>query len=519
MRRSILTRSAALGAALACVGWLMPWRAESAACANPRQMTCFKTCADVAKAEQEGAVTFCTTDPEPGTAQVVAEFYKTFPKIKPAFIRLHAGNLYAKLSAERQTKSYLADVMAISEMTFATDLQKKGGYLLCGTPELAAYRPAFKSKPEGYWIWGALIVAGIAYHPKLVPEADRPINWDDAVHPRFAGQINMKLSTSGLQHGVWYRLRQLYGEDFWQKFSELKPRAFDSYVQQFDRMVNGQDKMVHGAQYSGYLQFEAKGADVGFIQPKDGMIEISDLVVDYGDVRAVAGLEDPSGGVIRLGRTTVYSTSGRRNLPSEKRGVSMVFQSYAIWPHMTVFDNVAYGLKVRKMPKAEIAANVARVLDLMQMRVELRELQKRPGITALYVTHDQEEALAISDRLIVMNAGWIEQIGTPEAIYRHPRAVFVADFVGNANMVQGRVQGVVQDGVVSFVSVAGPVFQAAWSDGAAGLIHRRMFHGDFIQYVIDWPCGQLLVRLPPTTHFVEGEAVVVPFAAEHCVLL
>ena len=145
MRRSILTRSAALGAALACVGWLMPWRAESAACANPRQMTCFKTCADVAKAEQEGAVTFCTTDPEPGTAQVVAEFYKMFPKIKPAFIRLHAGNLYAKLSAERQTKSFFADVMAISEMTFATDLQKKGGYLLCGTPELAAYRPAFKS--------------------------------------------------------------------------------------------------------------------------------------------------------------------------------------------------------------------------------------------------------------------------------------------------------------------------------------------------------------------------------------
>lgn len=271
MRQSIVTRSAAFGAALACVGWLMPWQAEAAACANPRQMTGFKTCADVAKAEQEGAVTFYTTDPEPGTAQVVAEFYKTFPKIKPAFIRLQAGNLYAKLSAERQAKSYLADVMAISEMTFTTDLQKKGGYLLYDSPELAAYRPAFKSKPEGYWTWGALIVAGIAYNPKLVPEAERPTNWDDAIHPRFNGQINVKLSTSGLQHGVWYRLRQLYGEDFWQKFGEMKPRAFDSYVQQFDRMVNGQDKMVHGAQYSGYLQFKAKGADVGFIQPKDGM--------------------------------------------------------------------------------------------------------------------------------------------------------------------------------------------------------------------------------------------------------
>ena len=137
----------------------------------------------------------------------------------------------------------------------------------------------------------------------------------------------------------------------------------------------------------------------------DIRIEISDLVVDYGDVRAVdgvslsvaqgelvtllgpsgcgktttlravAGLEDPSGGTIRLGGTTVYSATAKRNLPSEKRGVSMVFQSYAIWPHMTVFDNVAYGLKVRRMPKAEIAANVARVLDLVQMH----EYADRPG--------------------------------------------------------------------------------------------------------------------------------------------
>ena len=356
----------------------------------------------------------------------------------------------------------------------------------------------------------------------------------------------------------------------------------------------------------------------------DVRIEISDLVVDYGEVRAVdgvslsvaqgelvtllgpsgcgktttlravAGLEDPSGGVIRLGGTTVYSASAKRNLPSEKRGVSMVFQSYAIWPHMTVFDNVAYGLKVRKMPKAEIAANVARVLDLVQMRgysdrpssklsggqqqrvavaraiafspevllfdeplsnldaklrvqmrVELRELQKRLGITALYVTHDQEEALAISDRVIVMNAGKIEQIGTPEDIYRFPRTVFVADFVGNANMVQGKAEGPVEGGVVNFASAAGRVFRAVAADGAvgtsvaiqaayidilpsgrldmpnatAGVIHRRMFHGDFIQYVIDWPCGQLLVRLPPTTSFAEGEAVTVSFAAEHCVLL
>jgi iron(III) transport system ATP-binding protein len=356
----------------------------------------------------------------------------------------------------------------------------------------------------------------------------------------------------------------------------------------------------------------------------DARIEISDLVVDYGEVRAVdgvslgvaqgelvtllgpsgcgktttlravAGLEDPSGGTIRLGGTTVYSGRERRNLASEKRGVSMVFQSYAIWPHMTVFDNVAYGLKVRGMSKADIAANVARVLDLVQMqgfadrpssklsggqqqrvavaraiafspevllfdeplsnldaklrvqmRVELRELQKRLGITALYVTHDQEEALAISDRVIVMNAGRIEQVGTPEEIYRLPRTMFVADFVGNANVVPGRAQGAARDGRIGFASDAGPLFQAtgaARSEGRAvaiqaayidlhpagqpglpngtpGSIHRRMFHGDFIQYVVDWPCGQLLVRRPPTAVFAEGDAVTVSFAPEHCVLL
>src|SRR5690242_13364921 len=218
------------------------------------------------------------------------------------------------------------------------------------------------------------------------------------------------------------------------------------------------------------------------VSETDLRIDIRNLVVDYGEVRAVddvslsvgrgelvtllgpsgcgktttlrsvAGLEDPTGGSIALNGVLVYSASERRNTPAEKRGVSMVFQSYAIWPHMTVFDNVAYGLRVRKMSSADIRSNVMRVLDLVQMRdfadrpasrlsggqqqrvavaraiafspevllfdeplsnldaklrvsmrVELRELQKELGITALYVTHDQEEALAISDRVIVMN--------------------------------------------------------------------------------------------------------------------
>jgi iron(III) transport system ATP-binding protein len=354
-------------------------------------------------------------------------------------------------------------------------------------------------------------------------------------------------------------------------------------------------------------------------------IEVADLVVRYGDViavdgigfdiapgelvtllgpsgcgktttlRAVAGLETPSGGSIRLNGDTVYSAGERRNVPAEKRGVSMVFQSYAIWPHMTVFDNVAYGLRVRRLPSAEVRENVQRVLGLVQMleyadrpasklsgeqqqrvavaraiafspnvvlfdeplsnldaklraemRVELRELQRRLDITSLYVTHDQEEALAISDRVIVMNGGRIEQIGSPEDIYNRPRSRFVADFVGSANLIEGKVRGASgANGTLIFDAQGGMQLEVVGSDASrngqatvalrssyihlgqvpgshnavAGRIHRRMFHGDFIQYVVDWPAGQLIVRRPPTELFEEGSDVTVSFAPVHCVLL
>jgi iron(III) transport system ATP-binding protein len=348
-------------------------------------------------------------------------------------------------------------------------------------------------------------------------------------------------------------------------------------------------------------------------------IEVSDLVVRYGDttavdtvsfaiapgelvtllgpsgcgktttLRSIAGLENPHSGSIRLNGDTVWSASPKRSIPAEKRGVSMVFQSYAIWPHMTVFENVAYGLRVRGVSAAEIKSNVARVLDMVQMgayadrpssnlsggqqqrvavaraiafsptvvlfdeplsnldaklraemRVELRELQRRLDITSLYVTHDQEEALAISDRVIVMNGGKIEQIGSPEAVYNRPISRFVADFVGSANMIQGHVKSVNSNGSLIFETNAGSLIQAAAGkqdsttlalrssyihlrpDAAntiAGTIHRRMFHGDFIQYVIDWPDGQLIVRRPPTELLEEGSAITVSFAPEYCVLL
>jgi iron(III) transport system ATP-binding protein len=359
-----------------------------------------------------------------------------------------------------------------------------------------------------------------------------------------------------------------------------------------------------------------------------GGIEVRDLVVRYGEaaavdgvsftvergehvtllgpsgcgktttLRAIAGLETPSGGTIRIAGATMYSAIERRNVPVEKRGVSMVFQSYAVWPHMSVFDNVAYGLRVRKLPRAEIAAQVERALDLVQMRqyadrsatllsggqqqrvalaraiafspavllfdeplsnldaklraemrVELRDLQRRLAITSVYVTHDQEEALAISDRVVVMNIGGIEQIGTPEDIYHRPKTRFVADFVGSANLIAGRVAGSADgNGRIRFETAGGLMLDALaahpprggedtvavrtahiaisaagaaspQANTAAGHIRQRLFHGDFIQYVVDWPAGQLIVRRPPTDLFAEGAAVTLSFAAEHCVLL
>ena len=201
-------------------------------------------------------------------------------------------------------------------------------------------------------------------------------------------------------------------------------------------------------------------------------------------LRAIAGLERPSAGTIRIGGQTMYSSAAGINVPAEKRGLSMVFQSYAIWPHMTVFENVAYGLRVRRKPNAEIEEKVAAALDLVQMgayagrhasqlsggqqqrvalaracafspsvllfdeplsnldaklrgdmRIELRELQHRLGVTSVYVTHDLEEALAMSDQIVVMRRGHIEQNGSPAEIYNYPRTEFVADFVGSANLI------------------------------------------------------------------------------------
>ena len=205
-------------------------------------------------------------------------------------------------------------------------------------------------------------------------------------------------------------------------------------------------------------------------------------------LRCVAGLEEPSEGEVYIGATRVNSSADGINVPTELRPIGMVFQNYAVWPHMTVHDNVAYPLKLKKLPKELIETKLKDALHTVglerlsdrypsqlsggeqqrvalaralikepevllldeplsnldaklreQMRFELKDLQRRTGIPILYVTHDQAEALAMSDHLAVMNAGRIVQVGTPAEIYTQPADRFVADFIGLMNFVPGRI--------------------------------------------------------------------------------
>ena len=199
-------------------------------------------------------------------------------------------------------------------------------------------------------------------------------------------------------------------------------------------------------------------------------------------LRLIAGFEKPSSGEIYIGDKLV--SSEKEFLPPEKRGIGMVFQSYAVWPHMNVFDNIAYPLKIQKINKNEIEERVNQVLKIVHLeqykdrfpselsggqqqrvalgralvaqpeillldeplsnldaklrvdlRKELKRLQKDLGITTLYVTHDQEEALTLSDRIAVFNNGFIEQVGTPPEIYHQSKTEFVCDFIGDINVL------------------------------------------------------------------------------------
>ena len=219
-------------------------------------------------------------------------------------------------------------------------------------------------------------------------------------------------------------------------------------------------------------------------------------------LRSIAGLERPRLGEITIGGDLVYSAQKNLFVPPNARGLGMVFQSYAIWPHMTVYENAAFPLRVgrRRFPRRELDERVMRVLatvDLAEMaqreatklsggqqqrlalaralvmeprvllldeplsnldaklrermRFELKRLQRELGITTVYVTHDQSEALALSHAIAVMNQGRIEQIGTPREIYERPLNQFVADFVGTTNFLEATVSGA--DGAAGYYRV------------------------------------------------------------------
>ncbi len=305
-------------------------------------------------------------------------------------------------------------------------------------------------------------------------------------------------------------------------------------------------------------------------------------------LRMVAGFETPSSGSITLDGADML------RLSPDKRPMSMVFQSYALFPHMNVADNVSYGLRLKRLPKEEIADQVDAALTSMdlvhlkhrapsqlsggqqqrvalaramvmrpkvllfdeplsnldaklrvQMRTEIRGLQQRLGITALYVTHDQDEAMSLSDRIIVMNKGRIEQMGTPEEIYRHPATVFVADFIGSANFLECRLLS--QEDNQATVEVLGGerVIPAAAGIGEAdhhvvlvrpesvsisalrdapaegesvsgnhGRVLRAVFYGETVEYEVDTAAGPVVAVVSdpdPSAIFAVGDIVEVDF--------
>jgi iron(III) transport system ATP-binding protein len=302
-------------------------------------------------------------------------------------------------------------------------------------------------------------------------------------------------------------------------------------------------------------------------------------------LRMIAGFEFPTTGSIILDGQAINS------LPPHKRDMSMVFQSYAIFPHLNVFENIAYGLNVQRLPKTVIKARVDKVLELVhlegygdraptqlsggqqqrvalaralimepkvllmdeplsnldaklreEMRTEIRRIQKELNITSVYVTHDQVEAMTLSDRIVVMNQGVIEQIGNPVQIYRFPNSRFVADFIGRANFVPGEVLEKIDSRLI--VNALGETVQLAnirheftsrtpvtlivrpemirikkTGESFKGIIRRAVYLGDVIEYDVE-VSGQLLTGLETDPHvlnlFPEGEQVTVGFA-EGCI--
>ncbi len=274
-------------------------------------------------------------------------------------------------------------------------------------------------------------------------------------------------------------------------------------------------------------------------------------------LRMVAGFENGDRGDIHIGEVLVSSAERKLFVPPERRNIGMVFQSYAVWPHMTVFDNVAYPLKIKRLPKEELERKTNHVLELVHltgyekrlpsqlsggqqqrvalaralvgeprlllldeplsnldaklresMRFEIKELQKQLKVTVVYVTHDQAEAMAMSDRIVVMDKGVIQQTGTPEEIYDTPANRIIADFIGLTNFVDAEAR----DGLVrvpalgltiespqtfsgkavvairpEYVSLVPP------GSGVTGMIAHKFYLGDSIDCRID--IGDVTIRV------------------------
>ncbi|MEX2654487.1 MAG: ABC transporter ATP-binding protein [Acidimicrobiia bacterium] len=296
-------------------------------------------------------------------------------------------------------------------------------------------------------------------------------------------------------------------------------------------------------------------------------------------LRMIAGFEFPTAGSIQIHGAEVGLE------PPNRRPVNTVFQSYALFPHMTVEENVAFGLQMKKVASNDIAERVDRALDMVQlghrssakptqlsggqqqrvalaralvnepevllldeplgaldlklrqaMQVELKELQERVGITFIYVTHDQEEALTMSDRIGVMSAGKLLQVGKPEEIYEYPTSRFVADFIGEINLLPAMV---VDAGTVELLgghrvgattgAEAGEDVMVAirperfelydldetipdGSNRIDGTVARRTYYGDVFYYDVDTPAGRIEAKeenRPGVEHYENGERVVV----------
>jgi iron(III) transport system ATP-binding protein len=307
-------------------------------------------------------------------------------------------------------------------------------------------------------------------------------------------------------------------------------------------------------------------------------------------LRLIAGYLTPDSGTIHIGSRLMSSADGV--VPPERRGMGMVFQNYAVWPHKTVFENVVFGLRVRKVPTPEARAKVAQALALVnlsglenrlpgelsggqqqrvalarslvvepdillldeplsnldaklreKMRGELKQLQRRTGITFVYVTHDQAEALALSDQIAVMHGGLLQQFGTPHDVYARPANRIVADFMGLVNLLPGHIEAA-QGGRAHVVTAGGlsldlalpegmtqgdavevairpetVTLAAAETDmaGTRGTIRELTFLGNLNEYFVTLAASEeLRVQTHPAQRFAPGQTVRVAVDAAHC---